>query len=276
MTLWVFGDSFSSDYPKNSNSGNWCNLWGEQHFDSVKNLSRAGTSNDDIANKIIKTLPEMQSGDSVIVCWSTIYRLCILGTHPLYPWEDFVVKSSDIKNSSPQVDKKTAKLLSSVAQNFFTNFFTETKGWHELITQIIAVDTMLKDNNIKLVQFLGHNDIKSDSELLDYLDSYEWRCIPVELESLFLKYCTKLKNSWCILHSWHKIQSDLMNSPGWEKWSHHKHISTDNDWDRYIKSMFDDFEKSGKNIFLDHWHLNSSGHKLFADYISDILERELV
>lgn len=275
MTLWVFGDSFSADYDIETRT-NWCNQWGERYFDNVKNLSLSGTSNDYITNKIIKTLPKMEAGDSVIVCWSAIYRVCILGHHPVYLTDDLIIKSSDINSKNFRTDKKMSNLLSTLAKNYYSNFFTESKGWQELITQIIAVNTMLKDKNIKVVQFLGHNDIASDSNLLeDYLKGWEFRCVPGELESLFSEYCTRLPESWCLLHSWMKIQSDLMNEQTTGTWTHHKHDQTDS-YDDYTSRLFKDFETSGQNIFVDIWHLNSYGHELFANYMSETLSRELL
>ena len=276
MTLWVFGDSFSADYCVKTRE-NWCDLWGEKHFDNVKNFSSQGTSNDYITSKIIKTLPKMKVGDSVIVCWSAIYRMCILGHHPVHLTNNLVVKSSDIdKHLTLQLNKRKAKLLDSLAKNYYLNFFTESKGWQELITQIIAVDSMLKDKNIKSVQFLGHSDIASDSNLLDNcLKDSVFRCVPAELEPLFSRYCTRLPESWCLLHSWIKIQSDLMNEQTTGTWTHHKHDVLD-DYDEYTSNLFNDFENSSQNIFVDIWHLNSYGHELFADYISDILSRELL
>lgn len=275
MTLWVFGDSFSADYCVDEGT-NWCNLWGEKHFDDVKNLSVGGTSNDYITSKIIKTLPEMKTGDSVIVCWSAIYRTCILGHHPVHLTNNLVIKSSDINTKIVKADKKMSDLLDTLAKNYYLNFFTESKGWQELITQIIAVNTMLKDKNIKVVQFLGHNDIASDSNLLeDSLKDWEIRCVPRELESLFSQYCTRLSESWCVLHSWMKIQSDKMNEQTTGTWTHHKHDVSDN-YDDYTSGLFKDFENSGQNIFVDIWHLNSYGHELFANYVSETLSRELL
>lgn len=260
MTLWIFGDSFSSDHAIKQNT-NWCQLWGEQHFASVRNYSASGTSNDYITNKIIKTLPKMQLGDSVIVCWSAIYRKCILGHHPIHQTNDFVITSSNIN----------AKL----AANYYQNFFTEDSGWQELLSGIITANTILNDNGIKNVQLLGHSDIASDSLILDnFLYHAPLRCVPQDLECFFIKYCTKIFDSWCVLHSWHKIQSDLMNRQTFG-WTHDKHLPNE-DYDDYTKNMFSDFEQSGQNIFTDIWHLNSKGHKLFADYMTPILYKELL
>lgn len=275
MTLWIFGDSFSTDH-KVETGTNWCNLWGEQHFEDVKNLSVVGSSNDHIMNKIIKTLSDIKSRDSVMVCWSGLYRMCILGHHPIHLTNDLVIKSSDINTKIVKADKQMSDLLYTLAKNYYLNFFTETKGWQELITQIIAVHTMLKDRNIKLVQFLGHSDIASDSNLLaDYLRDWEFRCVPEKLEPLFSEYCTRLPECWCLLHSWMKIQSDLMNEQNEFKWTYHRHDIFD-DYDDYTSELFKDFSNSGQNMFVDIWHLNSYGHKLFADYVSDTLCKELL
>lgn len=84
-TIWVFGDSFSTDYNNNScfkDYVNWkgrpiktfSNFIGEKYSMDIKNYAKPGWDNYSIFESLCKNSDEIRDGDFIFVGWGVVSR----------------------------------------------------------------------------------------------------------------------------------------------------------------------------------------------------------
>lgn len=257
MKLWLCGDSFSAPYHIGDESP-WGEIWGKSHGFDVENLSTSGCGNEHIMTQFMYVYDNASPGDMVIITWSALYRYTILN-------EDF-----DITDNY----KHTTAHPSEEHLIYFGEYWTLNNAWTSLSSFIAAANQLASDKGIKIVQFMGHSDIKDDTEIDNrYLIDFDLRVVPKAFESVASKYCTKLDNTWCLLHYWIKMQTDMMLHED-PDWNHERHFNKN--YVKYTHNLLDDFQRTGHNIFVDVWHLNVNGHSLFYKRIKNILDKKLL
>lgn len=282
-TAWVFGDSFqTSNYPPECKQS-WVDILFNRRGYTVKNFARAGVSTEDIVLTCIDSLPDIQPNDYVLVCLSAERRfMAPEGSGNIMDPTEFT-KYINTKRIHKDIwqewkqDKDTR--IFDIADRFNTPLGDKLKI--SVFNNYICM--LLDDKKVNYRIIHGHSepiDVKS-SHVINYMEDYEFRCWKPEVTAYYnLKNTLDFAAGKCLINDFFHCQIEhILNTFGQdqlstiEQFSKKFRKSNQTRKLRYAENAKENFiDLIAKHyghkhsMFYDAWHLNESGHEIYARF----------
>jgi|688.fasta_scaffold302003_2 hypothetical protein len=196
-TLWIFGDSFSSDYDYNHLHENhikymeiknintiptWSTILGDKLMCNVKNLAKGENSNYDIFQNFCDNCSLIDNEDIVIIGWSLISKFRISLNN------QFVSIGPDSNRDYGSVSKDTIK---EIIDNRTMLYENKRDRWaEEIYFWENAIRTLSKHKNFKVYFWTSEEPRLIYSENKEFKENKNYLCS--ESEEMLLSYLNKL------------------------------------------------------------------------------------
>lgn len=262
-TVWIFGDSFqTSNYPKTVEKS-WIEILLNDKGHTVKNLAKAGVSNEDIILTCIDYLPSIKTTDTVLIFLGAELRFMIpTGTGEIDQAHDFdLYINTDRKHIDVWSQGKIDRNAYDIVDKFNTPLGNKLKMsvWNNYIAML------LDSKNIKYKIIHGHYEPKTVSSdyVIDYMPEYKYRCwLPNVTKYFTTKNNIQFISGTCLINDFFHCQiQHLIDSFGKQQLTSLKNLSLPN-----FVSVVDKQFGQHNCYFYDTWHLNQQGHVAYANY----------
>ena len=263
--VWVFGDSFqTSNYPPACKKS-WVDILFENKGYEVINTALSGRSTEDIILTCIDRLPEIQTNDHVLVFLSSEMRFMvpdgignIVDKTPFTRYIDTDRRHKDIWREAKM--NNDMRVL-DIADKFNTPLGSKLKMsvWNNY------AHMLLSSKNLKYKVIHGHYELRTvkSNYVKTYMKDYEYRCFKPEVTAYYTMTNTvDFASGSCLINDFFHCQIEyIIDKFGEKKLNHMKNISDEN-FLQAVKKIYGEEHC----LFHDTWHLNETGHKIYADY----------
>lgn len=292
-TAWIFGDSFqASNYPDGTTES-WCDILFQFKGYDVLNYAVAGSSTESIVIRCIDCLDKISKDDFVLVCLSAGPRFMAPqgsgntsdkdfnkyidldpGKHHPSIWHDF----EETKNTAilDFADRYNTRLGDRLKHSVYNNY----------------ISLMLRQIGCKFKIVHGHFEplkVKSDY-VSNYVYDADHRTMGPNVSNYYdLQNAMEFPSGFCLIHDFFDVQVEHLvktfDKEAVEEFYNNSYKKLTGYMDsnsklkkpkNYANSVMKYFinpikKRFGKenSIFLDAWHLDTNGHKIYASYVKD-------
>jgi hypothetical protein len=273
MKAWIFGDSFVDGRYKTENDFSrtgWLDKIFEYKNIEYVNHSVSGQSNEGIFLSVIDCLDAIQSEDVVVISWSSNLRFLNLD-ESLNEFDRYINSHRhhyDIWKKSDTIDLHTiSKLHNHLSSDL------------KFSICVNGMKSILKEKKVKFKFINGHYDFNPVNDVCaQYFPISKYRSYHPNIQKYFDKEIfIRFDNGYCLLNEFFLCQlQHVINLKSVEKIINRSHNMVGHfDHDKFERSFLRLIDDEGVRLFVDNWHLNATGHEIFANKVKHLIIEQL-